>query len=92
MNLWLSNDEGIYNWVRGLVAEITSETESTSAYWTLAESHKYNTADAIKAFVCSVEEDGGISPDLGATFAADLLGYALGQVDWHEIADAWLEV
>lgn len=30
-------------------------------------------------------------PDLGASFAADLLGFALDQVDWREIANAWLE-
>lgn len=32
-----------------------------------------------------------LSPDLGASFAADLLGYAFDQVDWVEIADAWKE-
>jgi hypothetical protein len=30
-------------------------------------------------------------PILGASFVAHLLGYALDQVDWFEIADAWLE-
>jgi hypothetical protein len=33
-----------------------------------------------------------LAPDLGASFPADLLGYALGEVDWHEIADAWIEM
>lgn len=86
VNLWLSNDEGLYNATREMVAEVASATESTSEYWTLEESHRFNTADVLKTWV--VDE---LAPDLGATFAADLLGYALELVDWHEIANAWLE-
>lgn len=86
VNMWLSNDEGLYETVREMVAEMTAETESTSKYWTLEESHKYNVADMLKDWVCN-----DLAPDLGATFAADLLGYALGEVDWNEISAAWLE-
>ena len=43
-------------------------------------------ADAFKAWV---RDD--LTPDLGASFSADLLGYALDQVDWLEIADSFLE-
>jgi len=43
-------------------------------------------ADAIKGFV--VDE---LVPDLGASVAANLLGFALASVDWFELADAWLE-
>jgi hypothetical protein len=32
-----------------------------------------------------------LAPDLGASFAADLLGYALGEVDWYEIATSWIQ-
>jgi hypothetical protein len=32
-----------------------------------------------------------LAPDLGASFAADLLGYALDKVDWDEIADSLIE-
>ena len=31
-----------------------------------------------------------LMPDLGASLAADLLGAALSEVDWHEIADNFL--
>ncbi len=41
-------------------------------------------AQVLKDWVCDV-----LAPDLGATFAADLLGYALGEVDWHELAVSW---
>lgn len=86
VNLWLSNDEGLYNATREIIAEVTAETESTSEYWTLEESHRFNAADMLKSWVTD-----DLAPDLGATFAADLLGYALELVDWHEVADAWIE-
>lgn len=86
VNLWLANDEGLYNEALERVAEVAGVTESTSDYWTLEESHRFNTADMLKDWVSDE-----LAPDLGASFAADLLGYALGEVDWHEIADAWLE-
>jgi len=50
-----------------------------------ADPQRIQVADAIRSFV---RDD--LAPDLGASFAADLLGYALDQVDWFEIADAWL--
>lgn len=91
VNLWLSNHEGLYNYCAGIASMTGEQTESDSPYWTLAESKLYSLADHLKEFVTNTEDDGGISPDLGATFAADLLGYALECVDWHEIAAAWLE-
>jgi hypothetical protein len=29
-------------------------------------------------------------PDLGASFSADLLGWAVEQVDWHELAEHYM--
>lgn len=86
VSLWLSNDEGLYNATRERTQEILSETESRSQYWTLEESHRYALAAVLKDWVTDE-----LTPDLGASFAADLLGYSLDQVDWLEIADAWLE-
>src|SRR4030095_4150752 len=87
VNLWLSNDEGLYNTTREMVAatvesEHEAETEET---WT-RQSPRHAVGEVLKDWVCDE-----LAPDLGATFAADLLGYALGQVDWDEIANAWLE-
>ena len=42
-------------------------------------------ANSLKAWV---EE---MAPDLGASMFADLLGAALSEVDWSEIADHWYE-
>jgi hypothetical protein len=74
VNLWLSNDEGLYQ-------EATAMTET----WSRGDHPKIVLADRFKTWVRD-----GLAPDLGASFAADLLGYALDQVDWLEIADAWL--
>lgn len=71
VNLWLTNDEGIYSEMQHITAEFD-------------EDEKSEFAEAIKNYVC---ED--LCPDLGASFAQDLLGYALEQVDWYEIAEAW---
>lgn len=45
---------------------------------------QFRFADEVKEFV---EE---IGPDLGASFTADLVGWALSQVNWQEIAQKLL--
>jgi hypothetical protein len=80
VNLWLSNDEGLYNTTRDLVSSARYGAKHSEP------SERVLTADTLKAWV---RDD--LAPDLGASFAADLLGYALDCVDWFEIADAWLE-
>ena len=89
VNLWLSNDEG-YGYICEVVAEIVSETESTSEYWTLAESHKYNLSDRLKA-ICSElpYNEGGLMPEISG-MRSDLLGWAFAQVDWDAIAAHWI--
>jgi len=84
VNLWLSNDEPLYCEAIVRTRGVLSEKESRSEYWTLEQSHRYTLADNLKAWVTD-----DLAPDLGATFAADLLGYALDCVDWNEIAGAW---
>lgn len=87
VNLWLSNDEGLYLTTLEQVREIVSEDEPTSRYWSLEESHRFNTADMLKDFaqeLCSNEYD-------GSSMLSDLIGFALGEVDWNEIAESWIE-
>jgi hypothetical protein len=76
VNLWLSNDEGLYNETRERVAALNPGPTY----------HRSETADMLRDWV---RDD--LAPDLGASFAADLLGYALDSVDWFEIADAWID-
>ena len=79
VNLWLSNDEGLYHDTLGRATAYhkDSQVNGTNAVYYLS--------DSLKDWVTN-----DLAPDLGASFAADLLGYALDCVDWHEIATAWL--
>lgn len=90
VNLWLSNDEPLYREALEMAAEeirIAPQDENVAGgIWTTFEAERYRLADAFKTWVRDV-----LAPDLGATFAADLLGYALDEVDWHEIATSWIE-
>ena len=92
INLWLSNDESLY---REKTLQLVSApvdilgAESDLVY--VDEDHegrrrRLAVADRLKRYV---RDD--LAPDLGATFAADLLGYAIDNVDWYELADAWIE-
>ena len=87
VNLWLSNDEPLYREaLERTEAAVQDAYESPRQYWTDDENRRFTVADMLKDWVTDE-----LAPDLGASFAADLLGYALGQVDWNEIADAWIE-
>lgn len=73
VNLWLSNDEYLYDQTRELIAQ-GGET--------------YDLADNLKAYVEELAEQ--VAPQVfEASFVSDLFGYALGQVHWWEIVEAW---
>lgn len=84
VSFWLSNDEGLYNATREMVESVRDYTSARKPL-TRDETVRYETAETIKNYVSD-----DLAPDLGASFAADLLDFALGEVDWLEIADAWL--
>ncbi len=88
VNLWLSNDEPLYRETLELVSAPVDllGAESSLVYVDEDRRPRIAAADRLKRFV---RDD--LSPDLGASFAADLLGYALDQVEWFELADAWTE-
>jgi hypothetical protein len=90
VNLWLGNDEGLYNEATAKAEYAVTYTDDhpnvSAEIWTTEETRRFTLADDLKGWVRDE-----LAPDLGASFGADLLGYALDQVDWNEIADAWLE-
>lgn len=93
VHLWLSNDESLYREARrmGEAARASDSEHRTigdlfDRYRQGGEHGGVILADAYKAWV---RDD--LAPDLGASFAADLLGWALDQVDWDEVAGAFAE-
>jgi hypothetical protein len=89
VNLWLSNDEGLYRETLERTRDAMDAAEAEQIehpYWSEEQCLRFGVAAALKLWVCDE-----LAPDLGATFAADLLNSALASVDWHEIADAWIE-
>jgi hypothetical protein len=87
VKLWLDNDEGLYLQAREMVAEARESGAENAGVrgWTAEQATRFLLADALKDWVTDE-----LAPDLGASFAADLLGYALGEVDWDEIAKNYL--
>lgn len=88
VNMWLSNDEGMYN--EALERTQAAMESSTPNVLTGGTTVRYDVAEDLKTWVRDVDDDGGLSPILNG-FASDLYSYALQCVDWYEIADAWIE-
>ena len=86
VNLWLSNEEPLYLETIEMVRLVCERVTEPDDFGDVASLRRFEVAEGLKRWVT---ED--LAPDLGATFAADLLGYALDCVDWYELADAWLE-
>jgi len=87
--LWIDNERDTYEKSRGVARNIRAiapqDENVASGIWTVEETAKYRLADFLKLWVTD-----DLAPDLGASFAADLLGYALDEVDWVEIAESFL--
>jgi hypothetical protein len=85
VKLWLDNDQGSYNYwreqARGYVAQpsglATPESNVHDLAAQLKDEHEYSTEVAIaRAWIGA------------SSVYSDLLSYALGQVNWHEIAQS----
>ena len=87
--LWIDNEESTYRYARSLIRQAVEEAQEAdqvmAGVWTQTEGVRFLLADALKDWV-TVE----LLPGLGATLAADLLGAAVEEVDWQEIADHFL--
>ena len=89
VNLWLSNDEELDDGARARAQAVISEApdhRNVPDIWTVEQAARFELADALKSWVTY-----DLVPDLGASFAADLLGWSLEHVAWDDIADSWIE-
>lgn len=71
--LWMDNDEGSHEyWNERTEAACDQENDDDAIYQLSEEMKDRHTENA---------------PDLGCSFYADMLGAALSEVDWYEIAE-----
>ncbi len=87
---WLTTDEDFSRQCQELTAIAADAAVHSSlvfdGIWTTAEAARNLLADALREFV---DELNPLAEQ--ATPFADLIDTALGQIDWHEIADEFLQ-
>jgi len=98
--LVVDNDEGTYNERRELVARLAEEARADVPDWSTVEDHvRYRVADGLKDWVEEAMPDlteptpGYFEPAGGplSYLWSQLLSAALSEVEWSELADAWIE-
>lgn len=90
VHLWLANDYATYVAIRTLAKAVVAATgdcvQVRDRIWTEAEARTFLLADRLKALL----HDGNPIADQASAYA-DLLTSALDDVDWEEIAVAFLD-
>jgi len=90
VNLWIGNEEATYCYAGRLAREgiesAQDEADDSPSSLTVKERATRILADSLREWV-----EADLMPDLGASLAADLLGAALSEVDWDEIASHYVE-
>src|SRR4051812_44316772 len=87
--LWLENEEGTSRYWREAAREEMREAprcrQVLEGVWPADRAATYRLADRLNEEV----EEG--APELEPSLYSDLLSAALSEVDWHEVAEAFLE-
>jgi len=86
VNLWMSNDQGSDEYYRETAQEIYDDSESDKTF-TREERATLTLSDRLKD---EFEEQQSELTGITGVFA-DLLGAALSEVNWHEIAEHYVE-
>ncbi len=85
--LWIDNDEGTHNERLEMAKRAREQAEENPPSYasTVEERVRILYVDALKEWV-----ESELCPELPASLASDLLGAALSEVDYYEIAGSWL--
>ena len=94
VKLWLDNDEYLCNELQpAMVRRAWAESKVTPSDLSFGLTREVNAwrdlADDLKSY-CEDPEN-GLVPDLGASFASDLLNAAMSEIDWRSIAEHLLD-
>jgi hypothetical protein len=84
VNLWLSNDQGSYEYVNEMAREAHADATGDEVM-TRKEYAALQLADALK----NLHEES--MPEIPTGVYSDLLTSALGSVNWYEIAKSWID-
>jgi hypothetical protein len=88
VSLWLDNEQTSYTYWREEAARHREEAcdcqQVRDGIWTVPEAEKFNLADQL------MEQISDAAPTDEPSMYSDLLNAALGEVDWHEIAEHFL--
>jgi len=90
-NLWISNNEGDYNWATELAQEAWDNAEAGHAYesQTREQAAQYALRETLKDQIEEMPEE--LAKAIEGNMYGDLLNTALSSIDWYEIAGSWLE-
>jgi hypothetical protein len=91
VNLWLSNDQGTDNDVNDLARQAWEESAEWSGGYmdSRAADYAVKLGDAIEEYTKELPDVAAVLE--GASMACDLLRAALSEVNWREIAEAWID-
>lgn len=90
VGLWLDNDEATYSYWQEVVAECkraVAAGEGNPYADSPEQGVRLMLAERLKDELVDAKDDLLEVNNLGASLWADLLGAALGEVDWREVAD-----
>ena len=85
VNLWWSNDEPTYKALREAASNHWGRAKAGEVL-TRSEEARHTLSDGMKELV----EEGAANYGEQSSVYSDLLTAAISDVDWYELADAWL--
>jgi hypothetical protein len=85
VKLWIDNEQGSYSYWEEAAQEILDDTDTDDTREERKREAVGELAGRLK------DEHNEAMPELGASIWSDLLGAALSEVDWYEIAEALLD-
>jgi hypothetical protein len=89
MHLWLTNEQSDYHYWREQaethIRNAPKAQQVEQRIWTVAEAARFGLADQLR------EEIEDASPIKEPSVYTDLLGAAISNIDWHEVAQAFTD-